>query len=347
MRRVWGRLFRYKIIMLQMPLYLNAKDKISPIIFRDMELRQLEVLVAIADNGSFSGAARALSTVQSNVSAHISRLEKELATILVERSSGLLTQDGQTVVEHARQVFNQIQDIAVAVESSEKDIAGETRLGCIGTTGRWLMPQFLPVLAEKFPNIHCTISEGSTSSLVPRLIDGSLDACIVHLPVEHDNLESISLFAEDLMLLVDNKHEWAALHKITIAELAMKPLLLPPKNTALRRILDRAAGAQRLVFKPQAEIDGVRLLTSLVYEGFGAAIVPATATPNWLSGNFKRIAVPELPRRVVGWVQRTRPLATKATQAVGSVIREVIEKTDDQQPGVHTGKSAFPLKRYS
>ena len=330
-----------------MPLYLKANNKISSIIFKDMELRQLEVLVAIADNGSFSGAARALSTVQSNVSAHISRLEKELVTILVERSSGRLTQDGQTVVEHARQVFNQIQDIAAAVESSEKDIAGETRLGCIGTTGRWLMPRLLPVLAEKFPNVHCTISEGSTSSLIPRLIDGSLDACIVHLPVEHDSLESISLFAEDLMLLVDDKHEWATLDKITIAKLATKPLLLPPKNTALRRILDRAAGSQRLILNPQAEIDGVRLLTSLVYEGFGAAIVPATATPNWLSGNFRRIAIPELPRRVVGWVQRTRPLATKATQAVGAVIREVIEKTDDQQPGVHTGKSAFPLKRYS
>ncbi len=329
------------------PPYLKANDKISSIIFKDMELRQLEVLVAIADNGSFSGAARALSTVQSNVSAHISRLEKELVTILVERSSGRLTQDGQTVVEHARQVFNQIQDIAAAVESSEKDIAGETRLGCIGTTGRWLMPRLLPVLAEKFPNVHCTISEGSTSSLIPRLIDGSLDACIVHLPVEHDSLESISLFAEDLMLLVDDKHEWATLDKITIAKLATKPLLLPPKNTALRRILDRAAGSQRLVLKPQAEIDGVRLLTSLVYEGFGAAIVPATATPNWLSGNFRRIAIPELPRRVVGWVQRTRPLATKATQAVGAVIREVIEKTDDQQPGVHTGKGAFPLKRSS
>ena len=99
----------------KLPLYLKANGKISPIIFRDMELRQLEVLVSIADNGSFSGAARALSTVQSNVSAHISRLEKELATILVERSTGRLTQDGQTVVEHARRVFNQIQDIAAAV----------------------------------------------------------------------------------------------------------------------------------------------------------------------------------------------------------------------------------------
>ena len=312
-----------------------------------MELRQLQVLVSIAENGSFSGAARALSTVQSNISAHISRLENELATILVERSTGRLTQDGQTVVDHARQVFIQIQDIAAAVESNEKDIAGETRLGCIGTTGRWLMPRLLPALAQRFPNIHITISEGSTSSLLPRLIDGSLDACIVHLPVEHDNLESIALFAEDLMLLVDNKHEWSTLDKITIAELATKPLLLPPKNTALRRILDKAAGSHRLVLKTQAEIDGVRLLTSLAFEGFGAAIVPATAAPDWLTGEFKRIQVPELPRRVVGWVQRTRPLASKATQAVGSVVREVIEKTNDQQPGVHTGKGAFPLKRSS
>ena len=97
----------------------------------------------------------------------------------------------------------------------------------------------------------------------------------------------------------------------------------------------------------QAEIDGVRLLTSLAFEGFGAAIVPATAAPGWLTGEFKRIKVPELPRRVVGWVQRTRPLPSKATQAVTAVIREVIELGGYQQPGVHTGKGAFPLKRSS
>ncbi len=342
-----GEAHWYVSIMLQNRLILKASDKISPIIFSDMELRQLEVLIAIADHGSFSSAAKALATVQSNISAHISRLEKELATTLIERSNGQLTEDGQLVVEHARRVFNQIQDIAADVRSNEKDIKGDTRIGCIGTTGRWLMPRLLPVVASKFPKIHVTISEGSTSSLLPRLLDGSIDACIVHLPVEDENLTSHSLFAEDLMLLVDNKHEWAKLDKITIAELATKPLLMPPKNTALRKILDRAAGSQRLVFKPQAEIDGVRLLTSLAFEGFGAAIVPATAAPGWLTGEFKRIEVPELPRRVVGWVQRTRPTPNKATQAVGTVIREVIEKTNNQQPGVHTGKSAFPLKRSS
>ena len=115
----------------------------------------------------------------------------------------------------------------------------------------------------------------------------------------------------------------------------------------MRRILDRAAGSQRLVLQSQAEIDGVRLLTSLAFEGFGAAIVPATAVPGWLKGEFKRIEVPELPRRVVGWVQRNRPLPSKATRATAIVARQVIERTGDRQPGVHIGKGVFPLKRPS
>ncbi|NQV96402.1 MAG: LysR family transcriptional regulator [Acidimicrobiaceae bacterium] len=312
-----------------------------------MELRQLEILISIADHGSFSGAAKALATVQSNVSAHISRLEKELATSLIDRSSGRLTEDGQIVVDRARRVLNQIQDIVADVHSNEKDIKGEVRLGCIGTTGRWLMPRFLPAVAKSHPNIQLIISEGSTSSLLPRVLDGSLDAAIVHLTIQDDNLESFPLFAEHLILLVHAKHEWAEHDKMTIQELTTRPLLLPPKNTSMRRILDRAAGSQRLVLQSQAEIDGVRLLTSLAFEGFGAAIVPATAVPGWLKGEFKRIEVPELPRRVVGWVQRSRPLPSKATQATAIVARQVIERTGDRQPGVHIGKGVFPLKRSS
>ena len=67
-----------------------------------MDLRQLTTLVAIADHGSFSAAARALYTVQSNVSGHIARLEKELGVVLVDRQRGGLTDEGMIVVERAR-----------------------------------------------------------------------------------------------------------------------------------------------------------------------------------------------------------------------------------------------------
>jgi len=147
------------------------------------------------------------------------------------------------------------------------------------------------------------------------------------------------------VLLVHSNHDWSKLDTITIKELTKRPLLLPPKNNALRKILDRAAGSQRLVLTPQAEIDGIRMLTSLAFEGFGAAVVPATAAPGWIKGEFKRIKIPELPRRVVGLVQRARPLPSKSTAAIAALIQEIIAKHGDKQPGVHIGKGAFPLNR--
>ena len=301
-----------------------------------MEIRHLASLIAIADHGSFSGAARALGTVQSNVSAHISRLEKDLGVVLVERNGGALTDEGVVVVERARRIIHELQDIEADVHSSDTEVEGETRLGSIGTTGRWLMPRLLPALKKAHPLVRAIIHEGGTSSLIPRVLNGELDAAIVHFPVDDPELVLEPLFSENLVLLVHAKHRWASLETITIAELATEPLLLAPRNTALRRIIDRAASTQRLAFTPQAEIDGVRLLTSLAFEGFGPAIVPATAIPGWLKGDFVRVAIPELPRRVVGWASRRRPIPNKPTRAALEITKNVVAKSGDRQPGVTT-----------
>ena len=113
-----------------------------------MDVRQLSTLVAIADHGTFSAAARSLYTVQSNVYAHISRLEKELGVILVDRAHGGLTEEGARVVERARRVLNEMDDITADMASRHEDVSGQTRLGVIGTTARWLIPQMLGRLAH-------------------------------------------------------------------------------------------------------------------------------------------------------------------------------------------------------
>ena len=81
-----------------------------------MDLRQLSTLVAIADHGSFSAAARALYTVQSNVSGHISRLEKELGVVLIDRQRGGLTDEGLIVVDRARRVLHELDDISAEMK---------------------------------------------------------------------------------------------------------------------------------------------------------------------------------------------------------------------------------------
>lgn len=310
-----------------------------------MDLRQLTTLVAIADHGSFSAAARALYTVQSNVSGHIARLERELGVVLVDRQRGGLTDEGVVVVERARRVLHELDDIAAEMASRGDEVRGDTRLGIIGTTARWLLPQLLTQLAKQHPGVHVTVHEGNTTNLLPRLLAQQVDAAIVHLPVDDPEVSVEPLFAEDLVLLVHARHHLAVHDAIALADLANEPLMLPPVGAALRRAIDRAAAGVGVELQAQVEIDGVRLLTSLAFEGFGAAIVPATAVPRWLKGDFRRIAVPELPRRVVGWVQRRRPSPGSPTRALQSVLREVIATQGVKQPGLYVGTDAFPLTR--
>ena len=310
-----------------------------------MDLRQLTTLVAIADHGTFSAAARALYTVQSNVSGHIARLERELGVILVDRQRGGLTDEGLVVVERARRVLHELDDISADMASRGDEVRGDTRLGVIGTTARWLLPQLLTQLSKQHPGVHVTVHEGNTTNLLPRLLTQQLDATIVHLPVDDPEVTVEPLFAEDLVLLVHTRHHLSKHESISLVDLAGEPLMLPPLGAALRRAIDRAAASVGIELDAQVEIDGVRLLTSLAFEGFGAAIVPATAVPRWLKGDFRRIAVPELPRRVVGWVQRRRPSPGAPTRALQSVLRDVIATQGAKQPGVYVGADAFPLGR--
>jgi molybdate transport repressor ModE-like protein len=310
-----------------------------------MDVRQLSTLVAIADHGTFSGAARAMFTVQSNVSSHISRLEKELGVTLVDRAHGGLTEEGSRVVERARRVLREIDDITADMASRDSTVSGQSRIGVIGTTARWLMPQFLGLLEQQHPNVRAIIQDGATSTLVPSVLSGQLNAAVIHLPVDDPELVIEPLFAEDLLLLADETHPLAAHDLIHLADLDEVPLLLPPTGAALRRVLDRAAASADITLRPQAEVDGVRLLASLAIDGFGAAIVPATAVPVWLQGSFRRITVPELPRRVVAFARRRRPQANAPTMAALQTLRDVISDQGEHQHGVHLGTAAITTSR--
>ena len=92
-----------------------------------MDLRQLAALVAIADHGSFSAAARSLHTVQSNVSTHVARLERELDTTLVDRANGELTVEGEAVVARARRVQGELDALVADVTALHHEVTGTVR----------------------------------------------------------------------------------------------------------------------------------------------------------------------------------------------------------------------------
>ena len=186
---------------------------------------------------------------------------------------------------------------------------------------------------------------GSTSALVPNVLGGQLNAAVVHLPVDDAEVIITPLFAEDLVLLAHADHPLAKHDEISLADLHEVPLLLPPMGAALRKVLERAAATVDITLRAQAEIDGARLLASLAFDGYGAAIVPATAIPAGSDVEHRRITVPELPRRVVAFIRRRRPSASAPTMAAFDTLRSLIEEYGDTQPGVHTSTGAFALPK--
>src|SRR5688500_17982229 len=184
-----------------------------------MDLRQLSALVAVADEGSFSAAAAALHTVQSNVSTHIARLERELNAVLVDRSAGRLTEEGEAVANRARRIKAELDALVADVAALHDVVSGTVHVGVIGTTARWLVPRLLEAMRELHPQVQLFIVEATTNSLEPQLASGLLDLAVVNLPLPAPDLTTQPIFDEDLVLVVPSDHPLGSRDKVTLKDL--------------------------------------------------------------------------------------------------------------------------------
>ena len=300
-----------------------------------MELRHLQALTAISDHRTFSAAAEHLGTVQSNVSAHIARLERELGAPMIDRSDGHLTEEGLVVVARARRILSELDALVSDVAACRDEVTGTVRVGIIGTTARWLVPRVMDAAHQRHPKLRLVIVEGTTTSMEPQLASGQLDLAVLNLPVGRDLVANL-LFEEDLMLVVPEGHAMATPDRpLTLEDLADLELLLPLPGTAFRDELDSVTRPLGISLLPAAEIDGLRLIASLTFDGYGPAILPATAIPTVLRSRFSPVAVEGLPRRQVGVAQRSRGLPSAPTRALLELMQAVVASPVARPHGVH------------
>jgi DNA-binding transcriptional LysR family regulator len=307
-----------------------------------MDLRQLSALVAVAETGSFSAAARSLHTVQSNISTHVARLERELRATLVDRATGGLTEEGEVVVHRARFISGELEAIVSDLAALRDEVVGAVRLGCIGTVGRWLVPVLLEELTRRHPRVRVVVVDATTTSLVPQLLSDRLDLAVVNLPVPDPDVVTDVLFDEDRIVVAPRDHPLAGREEVTLAEVAEHELLLEPPGTSFRDELDQEALRAGVTLRPRAEVDGLRLITTLAFEGFAAAIVPATAAPQWLAGDWTRVAVSGLAQRTVGTARRRRGRLSAPARAVQDTLGEVARREGGRMAGVHLTEGTGP-----
>src|SRR3954468_191070 len=162
-----------------------------------LSLRDLEYVVAIADENHFGRAAERCNVSQPTLSVQVRKLEEALGLVLFERSNRrvLLTPAGQIIVRQARAVLAEAQRLlALASEGRGAPLTGRLVLAAIQTLGPYLFPLVLRPLREQYPLLMLSLSESRTAEIVEGLRDGRIDAALISLPLPLNGLAVAPLF---------------------------------------------------------------------------------------------------------------------------------------------------------
>lgn len=297
-----------------------------------MNLRDLKYLVAVADARHFGRAAAACHVSQPTLSAQIKKLEKYLGVELIERKPrGVeLTEVGHELVERARRVIKDSDEIVHLARDLRDPLAGNLSVAFIPTVGPYLLPLFAKKARKQLPKLRLMLYEYQTAPLLERLRKGDIDMGICALPVAENWVESRELYREDFVAAVPPQHELAHKSSVKVSDLSGESLLLLEDGHCLR---DQALDVcSRIDVNENEDFRATSLetLRHMVAAGWGVTLLPKLAA----SGPFttgqglvvKPFAKPA-PHRVIGAVWRKSSTRTKAIQALSSVIASCVKET--------------------
>jgi DNA-binding transcriptional LysR family regulator len=290
-----------------------------------MDLRQLEVLNAVVQAGSFAGASRRLNVAQSALSRSISMLEDELGQDVLLRLHRRLepTPAGTIMLDCSRRVF---ADLRATVETlKEENIQGTLRLGMDSSwsVASAVFPMLIKELRARYPQLEVTVHpdvDGTT-----RLHQGALDLALMTLPIASNSLLSVPVLREELLLVTSPSHPLAMLKRIAVAELKGQVWIFPTRGSIVRRTLDAFMTRERLEPSGITEVDNIEFTKAFVSAGLGISIMPWTAVVGDVQHRTlfcSRIAGVAIERQM-GWVYHKTERVPRAVSETLKVFDEL------------------------
>lgn len=243
-----------------------------------MELRQLRYFVRIVELGSMGRAALELGVVTSALSQQISRLESELSTRLLQRSSsGVVPTDAGLAFWRQAQLAIRHADDAVRAARLAR-LSGHVSVGMAPSTAAVMGLPFMAAMRARYPDVRVRMIESLSGNLASMIGSRQLDLAILFNAERARNWSVLPLLEERLFLMgARDLSGLPAADKIGLEQLGNLPLILPSASHGLRTMLDTACSHLRCELNIASEIDGLAMLMDAVRAGYGATIQPGAA----------------------------------------------------------------------
>ena len=286
-----------------------------------MDLRQLEVIRAIAETGSFTAAGEKLHVSQSAISRQVLLLEDELGEPVFHRVGRRvrITPAGDSLLQLSHRVFQDLQDTIAGISDRQESLKGTMRLVGGMTVCLYVFPTLLTEIRRVHPQLDLKITAGSTERCVAQLRAGTAELGMLTLPIDVPDLLSVPVLQEELLLVGDAKHPLARKRKIAPADLAHLPFVLFETGSNTRRVVDEFFIKEHIEPQIVMETENVEILKAMVKAGIGITIIPYQAVAAEVRARrlFSRRIVGHSLIRETGWIY---PKMSRLPRTVSEVL---------------------------
>lgn len=295
-----------------------------------MDLKHLRTFRAVAELGSLSKAADRLRTAQPGLSRHIKLLEHELHVELFIRNGRgmLLTSAGRMLLDRTTGLVRQIEQVRDDIQSAGGSPSGRVILGLVPTVSAVFSGRFARRVITDFPEIRLRIVESYGGHLVEWLHRGEMDLAITYGPAEDLHLSVQSIGREDIAVVGPPGSGLSKRKQVDLKWLVKQKLILPSISHGLRALLEKAVAREKLTLNALIEADSYRAQISLMEEGLGYTLLPASAIRAELAAGRLEMAAlvrPSVSRELILASPIEHPTSI-ATTTIATLIMSEIEQ---------------------
>ncbi len=261
-----------------------------------MDINQLEVLVAVAREKSFSRAAEILNRTQPAISQAVRRLENEIGEKLFDRSSkdGTLTSAGEVLLEYARQMLNLRETAQTAIRDLRDLHQGKVVLSANEHTVFFLLP-LIKEFRRLHPQIKVEVKRGVASRIPSEVMNREVELGIISFKPGDVSVKSLPVISDELTLIVSPKHILANKNNVSIKELGIESFIAHNAISPYREQVIEAFEKHQTPLNISVELPSLEAIKRLVKMDVGVALVPKiTAQAELDNGTLVGISVREL-----------------------------------------------------
>lgn len=291
-----------------------------------MDINQLEVLVAVAREKSFSRAAEVLDRTQPAVSQAIRRLEQEIGEKLFDRSSkdGTLTYAGEVLLDYARQMLNLRYSAQRAIREMRALHTGKVTISANEHTVFCLLP-VIREFRDRHPLIKIEVQRGVASRIPKQITAREVELGVISFKPNDESLKSVPILIDELMLIVAPSHLLAAKSTVTVKELGHETFVAHNALSPYRQKVIETFEKNKTTLNISVELPSLEAIKRLVESGVGVALVPKlTAAVEIATGRLVGISVPEMKlERKLNIIYRKNSVLSHAAQEFLKIAKQL------------------------